>query len=174
MRRREQADRPSQRIGDIGVVQICQQDDEGSSFQHATDADSGRHRIGLRRLYTQPFERLPDASHSGQTPGGRARYQGSIRKHHEPHTVVIWGGDFRKARRHIGIQAKPVEKTRSHATETPGIDDNEDIEMLILTEFPCHQPPRTRRRLPVDARQRVAVTIATQLMQFRAGPRNTP
>ena len=46
--------------------------------------------------------------------------------------------------------------------------------MLVLAELPRHESPGPRRRLPVDPRRRIAISVATQLMQLRAGADSTP
>ena len=109
------------------------------------------------------------ASLFGDRKGRRAFHEGPVRKHHQTDTIIIRYRNFSKTCRRIGVVPQPVERAGPYPTEAASIDRDENIEMPILTELPCHELTCARGRLPVNPRQRITISVATQLMQFRAG-----
>jgi hypothetical protein len=164
VRRRQQLHRSSERIGDIRVIQICQQNNQAAAFQQATNTYRGGRRIAFGRLDTQTLERTPDSGDCTQTSSRRALHEGAVRKHHQTDTIIIRCRNFGETCRRVGVVPQPVERTGPYPTEATSIDRDENIEMPILTELPCHELTCARGRLPVNSRQRITIPVTTQLV----------
>ena len=98
----------------------------------------------------------------------------SVGKDDEPHAVIVGRRHLRKACRDIGVQAIAIQKPGAHPAEASRIHRDENVEMLILAELACYQRARARRRLPVDACERVARCIGAQLIELRARTQSPP
>src|SRR5207253_2896981 len=81
---------------------------------------------------------------------------------------------FGEACREIGIEAEAVESPDAHPAEAPGVDADQDVEMLILAELARDERAGASRRLPVDAGQGVTGRIGTQLVQLGPGAAHAP
>ena len=175
MRRRQQLHRLRQWIRHVGVIQIRQQNHQAAALQHTPNPHGRGSRIRLGSLDPQSLQCPPHSRHGRQPPGWRTHHQRPIRKNHEPDTIIIGRDNLRKARRHVRIaEPEPIQRPDTHATEPTGIDGNENVEMLILTQLAGHQPTSPSRCLPVDTRRRVTVLVTAQLMQLRARTHRSP
>ena len=105
---------------------------------------------------------------AGSPRPGATHGQRAVGKHDHADAIIVGNHDFGKTRRDVGIQAEPIEPARPHSAEAARVDRNEYIEVLVFAEFPSHELPRARGRLPIDPRQGIALDIPAQLMQLRS------
>src|SRR5439155_1205253 len=80
----------------------------------------------------------------------RAAREHPVRIHHERDAIVVVRHHFGEACREIGIEAEAVESPDAHPAEAPGVDADQDVEMLILAELARDERAGASRRLPVD------------------------
>ena len=174
MRRGEESDGAFQLLGDARVVEIREQHDERAMLEQCPDADRGGRRIRLRRLHRELLERTAQAHHPRKSARRRAAREHPVRIHHEPDAIVVVRHHFGEACGEIGIEAEAVESPDAHPAEAPGVDADQDVEMLILAELARDERAGASRRLPVDAGQGVTGRIGAQLVQLGAGAAHAP
>src|SRR5690606_22914392 len=94
------------------------------------------------------------------------RAQRSIGEHDETHLVVACGAVFGEARGEVGVMPELAEPVQLGAAGAPGVDGNDDFEVLVLAENARDQARGARRRLPVDRVARIACAILAQMVQL--------
>ena len=168
MRWTQEPHRARERPASCGIIQIGEHNDKTTMFQERPDGERGAHRIRLGRFHIQARERAVQARNRTEAAFRCAHGERPLGKHDEPHAIIVWRCNLRKARRDIRIQAETIQASCTHAAEAARIKRNENIQMLILTELARDELATPRRRLPVDARERIARRVGTQLMELRA------
>src|SRR5687767_13788363 len=109
---------------------------------------------------------MPNARDRRRASFRRAHGECAIRKNYEPHAIVIRRDNFGEPCGHIRIKTETIEPACTHAAQTPSIERDEHVEMLILSELPSDMTLHASRGFPIDARNRIALDILAKLMQL--------